>query len=412
MDNTNYILAKKYYDNGLYKKSLDLLQNNIIINNILNLDVIDLICDIYLIFYSFHEAYKYMKIILNVEPILYNYTKMFFIIKKINDIDLIEDFLNNIPNDNQYNQLKEDIKYYLPNYFDEIYKSLLLDKNKLKSYLIHSYKFKIKEYSILINQNYHSILSHPKKEFRYFCYNYLDIIRQINIPQLPLNSNNETVLIEFRQLPHLEFLIRNTILKLDNMWSHTVVCGNLNYEYMVDLCSKISSQIKIIKLNYDNLTPNEYSKLLSTVNFWELFIGEKILIYQEDTFIFKSNINDFLSWDYIGAPWHPSDNINNNNVGNGGFSLRTKKYMIDVINYISIYDVNYNKKYNDVPPEDVYFSKVMIDYNIGKVSDFNSALAFSHEYYINENAFGSHCFFLYNINWKDMIYNVLLEYLI
>ena len=72
---------------------------------------------------------------------------------------------------------------------------------------------------------------------------------------------------------------------------------------MNNLCSEINIDIKIIKLNYDNLTQNEYSNLLCTTDFWELFIGEKILIYQEDSCIFKQNIEEFIQWDFIGAPF-------------------------------------------------------------------------------------------------------------
>ena len=38
-------------------------------------------------------------------------------------------------------------------------------------------------------------------------------------------------------------------------------------------------------------------------DFWNLFASKKILIHQEDSIIFKNNINDFLKYDYIGAPW-------------------------------------------------------------------------------------------------------------
>lgn len=51
-----------------------------------------------------------------------------------------------------------------------------------------------------------------------------------------------------------------------------------------------------------------------------------VLIIQWDGFIldpFKWK-NDFLNFDYIGAPWLYDDDCN---VGNGGFSLRTKRLM-------------------------------------------------------------------------------------
>ena len=65
----------------------------------------------------------------------------------------------------------------------------------------------------------------------------------------------------------------------------------LNYDFMRNMCSTISNKIKIIKTNYDNLFPSDYSRFLSSVDFWNLLEGEKILIYQEDSIIFKTNVN-------------------------------------------------------------------------------------------------------------------------
>jgi adenine-specific DNA-methyltransferase len=50
-----------------------------------------------------------------------------------------------------------------------------------------------------------------------------------------------------------------------------------------------------------------------------LLKGEKILIHQEDSIIFKNNIMDFINFDYIGAPWPKNQDDNFNNVGNGVF---------------------------------------------------------------------------------------------
>ena len=122
------------------------------------------------------------------------------------------------------------------------------------------------------------------------CFKYINFIRYIELPNFKTVSEYESVLIEYRCFPHLEFLIRNAIIKLGNNWSHTIICGNMNYEYMTNMCNNISRKIKVIKTNYDNLVPSEYSKLLTSLEFWNFFEGEKILIYQEDTCIFKSNI--------------------------------------------------------------------------------------------------------------------------
>jgi hypothetical protein len=251
-----------------------------------------------------------------------------------------------------------------------------------------------------------------KEQFRELCLNNINYIRQIDLPEFEPDSNLESVLIEYRCLPHIEFLIRNTILKLGSNWSYTIVCGNFNYNFMIDMCSKISPKINVIKTNYDNMLPSEYNIFLSSLDFWNLLKGEKILLYQEDSLIFKKNVNDFLYWDYIGAPWPSYQNDNKSCVGNGGISLRTKKIMIKIINSINIKDTNYNsstlKYIKDsnltCPPEDVYFTKNMEDLNIGLLADNKSASNFSTESIFNSDSFAGHNFWLCDKNWVNRIY--------
>src|SRR5690606_27022581 len=143
----------------------------------------------------------------------------------------------------------------------------------------------------------------------------------------------------------------------------------------------------IIKLDIDNLNCSDYSTVLASHDFWNRINGDKILLYQEDTCIFRSNIDDFLEYDYIGAPWMKRQNDNTHLVGNGGFSLRSKQSMLDVIDKISLTNTVYNSttlQYMDyagltIPPEDVYFSKNMIEFGIGKVADWETAKRFSVE---------------------------------
>ena len=290
------------------------------------------------------------------------------------------------------------------------------NKNKKNT---NSYLSLITEFCKIYSVTIHEILENPKIEFRYFCYKYLSYIRNVELSEIYLNKEKEAILIEYRRFPHLEFLIRNAINKIGSDWSYSVVCGNLNYDYMVEMCNNISPNIKIIKTNYDNLNQSTYSQLFAKVEFWNLFVGKKLLIYQEDSCVFKSNINDFIDWDYIGAPWAKTQNDNKNCVGNGGFTLRTKQCMIDVINKISLEDTKFNSSTLDymkncgmtTGPEDVYFSLNMLTYNIGKVADWETASKFSTESIKNVNSFGGHNFWLSDSKWKDRLYkNIIIQF--
>jgi hypothetical protein len=110
---------------------------------------------------------------------------------------------------------------------------------------------------------------------------------------------------------------------------HTVICGEANYEQMLRISNQI--EINIIKLDITVTNVDEYSKLLMSIDFWNKLKGDKILIYQHDTWVFHSNYINFLQYDYIGAPWISQANITSKNIGNGGFSLRDRIKMIDIL---------------------------------------------------------------------------------
>jgi len=54
------------------------------------------------------------------------------------------------------------------------------------------------------------------EKYRQKCLEYLPLIRNIIIPPISNTSELETVFIDFRWLPHIEYLVRNTIIKLPN----------------------------------------------------------------------------------------------------------------------------------------------------------------------------------------------------
>lgn len=58
--------------------------------------------------------------------------------------------------------------------------------------------------------------------------------------------------------------------------------------------------------------------------------SEFCLVFQYDGFVLNPNCwtDDFFNFDYIGAPW-PLNQVGDNSlrVGNGGFSLRSKKFL-------------------------------------------------------------------------------------
>ena len=61
-----------------------------------------------------------------------------------------------------------------------------------------------------------------KEKHRYICFQNIHLIDHIEIEEFGFDKSKETVLIEFRNFPHVEFLLKNTIIKMPNDWNHTV----------------------------------------------------------------------------------------------------------------------------------------------------------------------------------------------
>jgi hypothetical protein len=204
----------------------------------------------------------------------------------------------------------------------------------------------------------------------------------------------QAILVYFESSPHIEFIIRNVILKLGAYWSHSIVCGNSNYEFMQRVASTISNKITIIKLeNCENsIQHNQYMK---TPEYWNLLVGAKILHYTSNTTIFKKNIDEFMDYDYISASsFHQ--------LGTGSLSLRTKQTMIDIL-----------EKFNDEnhESEDMYFSRIMNENSIAKLADRDTSSKFSTEYVKNPESMGGHKYWYDDDNWKHrLLENVVIQF--
>ncbi len=180
----------------------------------------------------------------------------------------------------------------------------------------------------------------------------------------------------------LEAVCRNITYFLPDNWNLIVYSHN---ERMVN--ERLTFiDFEFYKTHKDSYSPEEYSKLLMSVDFWNSIPGENILIFQTDSFITKrftySYIESIKQYPFIGAVYrcvigNSNEDLlcfdKNKNISmSGGFSFRKKSAMIDCIKRISIQDIiNYivNKKlriiYPNVNYEDFYFQSAlyMLNYN-------------------------------------------------
>jgi hypothetical protein len=188
------------------------------------------------------------------------------------------------------------------------------------------------------------------------------------------------VIVEPREHKALKYVLNNFLENLNNDWCILIMHGNLNEAFVNNIINNdlILNKSRILKhnLKVDNLTIDEYNKLLKSIEFHNLILTKMFLVFQTDTIIcnkFKDNIYNFMNYDYVGAPWY------NGNVGNGGLSLRRKSKMIEIINKCPMNTEN----------EDLFFSFGCDKVDVYKPT-FEDAKNFSIEHIYSQNSFGIH----------------------
>jgi hypothetical protein len=193
------------------------------------------------------------------------------------------------------------------------------------------------------------------------------------------NNKYTAIIIEPREHKALSFVLKNFLENLSDEWNIIIMHGNKNIDYINNIINNDLSEYKnriIMKnLNIDNLTIKDYNKLLVSKKFYEEIPTEILLIFQTDSIICESNkerINDFLEYDYVGAPWEKGG------VGNGGLSLRRKSAMIKKIE---------NCQYDNEAEDLFFYNNKCYKLNI---PDEKTASYFSTEQVYNKDSFGTH----------------------
>lgn len=199
------------------------------------------------------------------------------------------------------------------------------------------------------------------------------------------NHKYTALIVEPRKHGLLELVLNNFSRLLDEEWRFVIFHGTQNETFLKEIIQKIPNRhFTLYNLNVDNLRVMDYNKLFYSKNFYEYIPTETFLIFQTDTLlsdVYKDYINDFLEYDYVGAPW--GDGC----VGNGGLSLRKKSKMLEVLDKCDHLKWEYTNKLHN---EDIFFSRVsekMVDLH---KPPFEKAKLFSIETVYSDRSFGTH----------------------
>ena len=163
------------------------------------------------------------------------------------------------------------------------------------------------------------------------------------------------VLIEPRKHHDFEYLVKNMLFFLDDSWGMQIFCCLDNYQYVKNICKKYP-KIHITQLEIKDFTRFQHSYLRKSITFWNKVKGSKQLFFQLDSILRKNDIDQFLKYDLVGAPWKYNFPCK---VGNSGLSIIDK----EKAKYICY------KYYDDNLVDDLYYAKYFIKegYNVANL---------------------------------------------
>lgn len=151
------------------------------------------------------------------------------------------------------------------------------------------------------------------------------------------DTNKFCVIVEPRCHRLLIPVIKNFMYLLqDKGYGLILYHGTDNEQFLRDGLAGWPDTVHYVQMGCSNLSIPVYNILFKSTSFWEKLLSlgcEHALFFQTDVVLFKDNIDDYLDYDYIGAPWKIKYDypFGRHEIGNGGFSLRRVEKMLHIV---------------------------------------------------------------------------------
>jgi hypothetical protein len=190
-------------------------------------------------------------------------------------------------------------------------------------------------------------------------------------------NTRAAVLVETRPDFFLPKVIRNVMYFLGPRWNLHIICSEYCCGYLQKALPGWNVGITTIPTMGMRLLRSDYRAIKLSPNFWARFREEKVLVFEVDSLFSGPNVEEFISYDFVGAPCGRFDE---HYVANGGLSLRTRQVMLDCLS-----------RFSPEPgmPEDVFFTNAVRGLG-GAMPDFETATRFSVESFYTAHPVGVH----------------------
>jgi hypothetical protein len=194
----------------------------------------------------------------------------------------------------------------------------------------------------------------------------------------PFNESKVALLIENRPNPILAPLMLHFMSVVPPDWRFRFM-GSVESVEFLNKSMAIREQVRSGKLDLTYIPSNmttgsqeEISRFLTTLWLYEVVLqpAEWLLVFQTDSILCansRKNLNDYLDYHWIGAPWNPEGRFG----GNGGLSLRRVSAIIDILRS--------QVRADGSEPEDVWLAERLGHRPGSKLANGTVSLGFSGE---------------------------------
>jgi hypothetical protein len=165
-------------------------------------------------------------------------------------------------------------------------------------------------------------------------------------------------------------LIQNTVNNLPENWKVQIFyTGKGQSQAGLDINPGISRHIRrgevVLTLLPKSMEKIKKYQLMFQPWFWENMLADRVLLFGGNSVVCSNSfysINDFIQYDYLGAPWHTKKGVG----GDGGISIRNRDHMLRALEYKSslVEDgADKSKAFENWGQEDHFYVDTLLEMN-------------------------------------------------
>jgi len=141
--------------------------------------------------------------------------------------------------------------------------------------------------------------------------------------EIPDDTRKYCVMVEPRPHPRLVLVIKNFMYLLQKKRWGLIIFHSSENDALLKEGLAGWPNVQYIPTLEKSMTVSQYNDFVCSGALWDKLIQincHHALMFQVDTVLLKDNVDDFIAYDYVGAPW--AVRWLDMDIGNGGLSLR------------------------------------------------------------------------------------------